>query len=309
MGLFGGDSTTNSTSNTTSWLASSLEPIINDFISSNPSLDYTNSQVAGLTPAQQAALGVFGGGASIGTGTSIAGKGAGLVSDSISGMQNLLHGGAVDQMKKGVSGIYGAASGFIDGQNKAIQDSVYSEMAGDFGNVAQSTMASTSVAGSSAAGNAQASVLASGANKMTQMKADVSSSVLKTAVGLTGGAISAEAGLMKTLGGAGGQIFGAGTSMASKGLNNQFKAGLFEQYFNQQVLNNNHKNDMINNNMDWINMSMLLSTLLPAAGLDTTTTGSSSTEKSGGGIGKLLTAGATGLAGGFGASLMTGALK
>lgn len=292
MGLFGGGGSSSSTSHTTSWLAGTLEPIIKDFVGNNDGIDYTDSQVAGLTPAEQAALGALGSGDSIGIGKNIAGKGAGLVSDSISGLQGLLHGGAVDQMKKGVTGIYGAADGFINQQNKAIQDSVYGEMAGNFGNVAQSNLASTSVAGSSAARNAQAGVLASGANKMTQMEANVSNSVLKSAVGLTGGAIGAEAGLMKTLAGAGGSIFGAGVNMAGKGVSNQFKAGLFEQYFNQQVLNNNHKNDMINNNMDWINMSMLLSSLLPAAGLDTTTTTKGKTS-GGGGLGGVLGAGAS----------------
>lgn len=289
MGLFGGGSSTSSTSHTTSWLADTLEPIINDFVGGNDGINYSDSQVAGLTPAQLAALGKLGGGVSIGIGQDIAGKGAGMVSDSLSGLNNLLHGGAIDQMKKGVTGIYGAADGFINNQNKAIQDSVYGEMAGNFGNVAQSNMASTSVAGSSAAQNAQAGVLASGANKMTQMEANVSNSVLKSAIGLTGGAIGAEAGMLKSMAGAGGSIFNTGVNMAGKGISNQFKAGLFEQYFNQQVLNNNHKNDMINNNMDWINMSMLLSTLLPAAGLDTTTTSKGKT--SGGGKGGLLSTG------------------
>lgn len=312
MGLFShsSSSTSSSTSNTTSWLAGVLEPIIGDFVSGNDGINYSDSQVAGLTPAQQAALGALGGGASIGIGKGLAGKGAGLVSDSLGSLSGLLHGGAIDQMQKGVSGIYGAADSFINQQNQAIQDDVYGEMAGNFGRTAQSSMASTSVAGSSAAQNAQASVLASGANEMSQREAAVSNSVLKAAVGLTGGAISAETGLLKSMAGAGGSIFGAGVNMAGKGISNQFKAGLFEQYFNQQVLNNNQKNDMINNNMDWINMSMLLSTLLPAAGLDTTTDTSSSTSSTGSGglVGKLAGAAIGGMTGGIGGALVTGAL-
>lgn len=279
MGIFGKSNHTSgsssSTSNTSSWLAPTVEPIINQFINGYDGVDYEDSVVANLTPAEQAALKRAGGGQSIDTGINIAKHGAGLVEQSVAGIQGLLHGGAKTQFMGGVTGLYNSAGGFIANQDAAIQDSVYAEMGNNFGSSAQSTMASTSVAGSSAAQNAQNSILASGANEMTQMMADVSNNVLKGAIGITGGAMRGEIGLMNELMGAGGSIAKAGAHMASSGLKNQFNAGVFEQWFNQQVDNNNRKNDMINGNMDLIDFGVLMQEILPTAGLDTTTTGSS----------------------------------
>ncbi|WP_370429351.1 hypothetical protein [Klebsiella aerogenes] len=286
--MFGhsGSATTSTTSNTSSWLSGLLEPIVTDFINDNPTFDYTDSTVAGLTPAEQAALAAYGSGASAATGKAIAGAGAGLVSDSVNAIQGLLGGGAIDQMTKGVSGLYNAAGGFMDDQMNAIQDSVYSEMGAQFGQSAQSNMASTAVSGSSAAQNATNSVIASGANSMVQQEAALQQKVLGASVGLTGKAMGAEVGLINELLGAGGAIAKAGAGMAAHGTANQFKAGLFEQYFNQQNANNDRKNSMINDNMDWFNMSLLLNTVLPTAGLDTTTTGSSATSTSSHGGGR-----------------------
>jgi hypothetical protein len=278
IGGGGSSASTSTSSNTSSWLSGLIEPIVTDFVNGNPTIDYIDSNVAGMTPAEQAALAAYGGGGSIDAGKQIAGAGAGLVSDSVSAIQGLLNGGAVNQFKGGVSGLYNSAGGFLDEQNAAIQDSVYSQMGSQFGQTAQSNMASTSVAGSSAAQNATNSVLASGANSMVQQEAALSQKVLGASVGITGKAMGGEVGLINELLGTGGSLAKAGAGMAAKGTANQFKAGLFEQYFNQQVDNNNRKNAMVNGNMDWINMAALLNVVLPTAGIDTTTTGSSSTS-------------------------------
>lgn len=292
MGMFdnleiGGSGTGNSTntsSNTSSWLSGILEPIVSDFIGGNDGIDYVDSSVAGLTPAQQAALGKLGSGQSITAGTNIAKGGMSLIQEQVGRIEGLLNGGAKSQFVGGVKGLYGAADEFINSQNEAIQSSVYSEMGNNFGSAAQSNMASTSVAGSSAAQNATNSVIASGANKMTQMMADVSSNVLKGAIGATGTAMHGEMGLISSLLGTGGSLASSGAHMAASGVNNQFKAGLFEQYFNQQVINNNRKNDMVNGNMDWVNMAALLNIVLPTAGIDTTTNGSSTSSSHHGGL-------------------------
>lgn len=282
-----GSSSTSSSSGTSSWLSDLIEPIVTDFVNGNPSIDYENSIVAGMTPAEQAALDRYASGSSITTGTNIAQGGAGLVQEQVARMESLLSGGAASQFKTGVTGLYNGASGFIDQQDSAIQDQVYAEMGNQFGQSAQSNMASTSVAGSSNAQNATNSILASGANEMTQMMADVSSGVLKGAVGITGNALQGEMGLINSLMKEGGNIFQTGANIAGKGSSNQFKAGLFEQYYNQEVNNNNRKNDMINNNMDWLNMAALLDVVLPTAGIDTTTTSSSSTDSGSGIMGGL----------------------
>lgn len=172
-------------------------------------------------------------------------------------------------------------SDFIGGQDSAIQDQVFSEMGEQFGNTAQSKMASASVAGSSAAQDAQNSVLASGANEMTQMMTKVSNNVLKGAVGITGNAINGETSLIDTLMREGGSIFNTGAKISSKGQANQFKAGVFGQWFNQENDNNNHNNDMIDNNMEWLDMVALLDIVLPAANIDTTTTSTSKQSKGG----------------------------
>ncbi|ECJ5891858.1 hypothetical protein FNH88_19700 [Salmonella enterica subsp. salamae] len=282
----GGSSSTSgsSTSHTTSWLANTLEPIVNSFISDFSGINYENSTVAGLTPAEQAALDRAGSGQAINTGTAIAGSGAGLVEDALNSIQGLLNGNAKNQFMSGVTGIYNAASGFMDTQNNAIEQSVYSQMGVQFGQSAQSNMASTSVAGSSAAQNATNSILASGANSMVQQESDLAAQILRGAVGLTGNAISGEVGLLDQLMGAGGSIFQTGAKMAASGEKNQFNAGIFEQWFNQQVDNNNRKNDMMNNNMGLLNFAVLMEEVLPTAGIDTTTTTKSKSKSGHGGI-------------------------
>lgn len=286
MGLLGGSgsASSSSTSHTTSWLDQYVEPIVENFISDYSGINYENSNVAGLTPAEQEALDRAGSGSVIDAGTSIAQGGASLVDEALNSIQGLLNGNAKTQFMSSVSGLYNSASGFMEGQDSAIEDSVYSKMAGEFGQTAQSNMASTAVAGSSAAQSATNSVLSSGANEMIQRESQLAESILKGAVGLTGGAISGEVGLLDQLMGAGGSIFQTGAKMAASGEKNQFNAGLFEQWFNQQVDNNNRKNDMINNNMPLINFSVLMEEILPTAGIDTTTTTNSKTKQSRGGL-------------------------
>lgn len=277
----GGGTSASSSSHTESWLADQLEPMISGFISGWGGINYENSVVAGITPAEQAALDRFGSGAAIDAGMGIAQKGGSLVEEAISSIEGLLHGGGKTQFMSGVTSLYNGADSFINQQDSAIQDSVYSEMGQTFGQTAQNNMASTSVAGSSAALNATNSVLASGANEMTQRMADVSDSVLRGAVGLTTNAMHSEVSLIDQLMSEGGDIFGTGMQIAGKGQSNQFKAGIFEQWYNQQVSNNNRKNDMINNNMDLLDMGAMLELVLPTAGLDTTTTTKSGAKHGG----------------------------
>ncbi|EBG2659943.1 hypothetical protein ICE59_003234 [Salmonella enterica subsp. enterica serovar Agama] len=286
MGLLGGSgsASSSSTSHTTSWLDQYVEPIVENFISDYSGINYENSTVAGLTPAEQAALDRAGSGSAIDTGTSIAQGGASLVDEALDSIQGLLNGNAKTQFMSGVSGLYNSASGFMEGQDNAIENDVYSSMGAAFGQSAQSNMASTAVSGSSAAEYATSSILSSGANEMIQRESQLAESILKGAVGLTGGAISGEVGLLDQLMGAGGSIFQTGAKMAESGEKNQFNAGLFEQWFNQQVDNNNRKNDMINNNMPLINFSVLMEEILPTAGIDTTTTTNSKTKQSRGGL-------------------------
>lgn len=287
MGLLGGgggSASSSSTSNTSSWLADTLEPIVNNFINGYQGFDYENSNVAGLTPAEQAALKRAGDGGAITTGTNIAKGGAGLIEEALSGIQGLLHGGGKSQFMSGVSGLYDSASGFMDSQDNAIQDSVYSQMGSQFGQSAQSNMASGAVAGSSNAQNATNSILASGANSMVQQESDLASQILSGAVGLTSQGMHGEVGLLNELMGEGGSMFGTGTKMAASGEKNQMNAGLFEQWFNQKVDNNNRKNDMINGNMGLINFAALMQEVLPTAGIDTNTTSNSTSNQSGGGL-------------------------
>lgn len=288
MGLLtgGGSATTSSTSHTTSWLDDLVEPIVTEFISGagGDGIKYTDSTVAGITPAEQAALDAFGSGAGITAGKNIAGAGGSLISSSIMEIENLLHGGAKQEFTQGVTSIYGGLDDWMNGQDTAIESDVYSEMGQAFGQTAQSNMASTSVAGSSAALNAQNSVLASGANEMVQRESKVSQEALKGAIGMTGDAISGQLGLIDQLMKEGHSIFNTGTQIAGKAQANQFKAGLFEQYYNQEVANNDRKNSMINDNMGWLNFAALMSEVLPTAGIDTTTTSTGTSTQHGGGL-------------------------
>ncbi|EHL3531859.1 hypothetical protein KDM66_000861 [Salmonella enterica] len=288
MGMFGGgSSSSSSTSHTSSWLAPYVEPIVENFINDYSGINYENSVVAGLTPAEQAALDRAGSGAAITTGQNIAKGGASLIEQAVGGIQGLLEGNGKAQFMSGVTGLYNGASDFMASQDSAIQDSVYSQMGAEFGQSAQSNMASTSVAGSSAAQNATNSILASGANSMVQQESDLAMQILKGSVRLTSGAISGEVGLLDQLMSAGGAIAKAGGTMAANGEKNQFNAGIFEQWFNQKVDNNNRRNDMINNNMPALDFAFLMNEILPTAGIDTTTNTTSKVKSDGssGGIG------------------------
>lgn len=286
FGISGGGSSASgsSTSHTTSWLDQYVEPIVENYINDYKGFNYENSVVAGLTPAEQAALERAGSGAAITTGQNIAKGGASLIEQAVGSIQGLLEGNGKTQFMSGVSGLYNSASGFMEGQDNAIENDVYSSMGAAFGQSAQSNMASTAVSGSSAAEYATSSILSSGANEMIQRESQLAESILKGAVGLTGGAISGEVGLLDQLMGAGGSIFQTGAKMAASGEKNQFNAGLFEQWFNQQVDNNNRRNDMINNNMSAINFALLMDEVLPTAGIDTTTNTESHSSSSRGGF-------------------------
>lgn len=286
FGISGGGSSASgsSTSHTTSWLDQYVEPIVENYINDYKGFNYENSVVAGLTPAEQSALERAGSGAAITTGQNIAKGGASLIEQAVGSIQGLLEGNGKTQFMSGVSGLYNSASGFMEGQDNAIENDVYSSMGAAFGQSAQSNMASTAVSGSSAAEYATSSILSSGANEMIQRESQLAESILKGAVGLTGGAISGEVGLLDQLMGAGGSIFQTGAKMAASGEKNQFNAGLFEQWFNQQVDNNNRRNDMINNNMSAINFALLMDEVLPTAGIDTTTNTESHSSSSRGGF-------------------------
>lgn len=286
FGIGGGSSSASgsSSSHTSSWLAPYVEPIVENYISNYQGFNYENSVVAGLTPAEQEALERAGSGEAITTGQNIAKGGASLIEQAVGSIQGLLEGNGKTQFMSGVTGLYNGASDFMDAQDSAIQDSVYSEMGSEFGQSAQSNMASTSVAGSSAAESATNSILASGTNSMVQQESDLAMQILKGSVGLTSGAISSEVGLLDQLMGAGGKIAKAGGTMAANGEKNQFNAGVFEQWFNQQVDNNNRRNDMINNNMSAINFALLMDEVLPTAGIDTTTNTKSHSSSSHGGF-------------------------
>lgn len=286
FGISGGGSSASgsSTSHTTSWLDQYVEPIVENYINDYKGFNYENSVVAGLTPAEQAALERAGSGAAITTGQNIAKGGASLIEQAVGSIQGLLEGNGKTQFMSGVTGLYNGASDFMASQDSAIQDSVYSQMGAEFGQSAQSNMASTSVSGSSAAESATNSILASGANSMIQQESDLAMQILKGSVGLTSGAISGEVGLLDQLMSAGGAIAKAGGTMAANGEKNQFNAGIFEQWFNQQVDNNNRRNDMINNNMSAINFALLMDEVLPTAGIDTTTNTESHSSSSRGGF-------------------------
>lgn len=286
FGISGGGSSASgsSTSNTTSWLAQYVEPIVENYISGYDGFNYENSVVAGITPAEQAALERAGSGKAITTGTNIAKSGASLIDEAITSIQGLLEGNGKTQFMSGVTGLYNKAGGFMESQDSAIQDQVYSEMSSEFGSEAQSNMASTSVAGSSAADSARNSVLSSGANSMVEQESDLAMQILKGSVGLTTGAMSGEVGLLDQLMSAGGSIAKAGGTMAANGEKNQMNAGVFEQWFNQKVDDNNRRNDMINNNMSAINFALLMDEVLPTAGIDTTTHSHSSSSGSRGGF-------------------------
>lgn len=276
------DSGSSSSSTNTSWLYEYLSPVMIDFIESNPTIDYKESIIADMPPAMQKALESYGSGNAINAGKSLVKAGGGIMSDSIAWMQNALNGGTADAFRAGVSGIMGAASPFMENQAEAIQSDVYADMAGAFGASAQSTMSNGATMNSSAAEGTTNAIMASGANAMTQGIASMQADVLSSAVGLTTDALSAAMGLNRNLLQTGQGIVEAGGGLISSGTKNMFNAGLFELYYNQSVLDNNRKNDMINSNLEWIDMAALLAVTMPGAGLKTTSESETSSSSDSG---------------------------
>ena len=276
------EGSSSSSSSNESWLYEYLSPVMIDFIESNPSIDYKESIVAEMPPAMQKALESYGSGGAIDAGKSLVQKGGGLMSDSIAWMQGALNGGTKEAFAGGVSGIMNAASPFMESQAAAIQNDVYASMGAAFGTSAQSTMSNGAVMNSSNAENSTNAILASGANAMTAGIAEMQGDVLGGAIGLTTDALSAALGLNQNLLQTGKGIAGAGGDLISSGTKNMFNAGLFEMFYNQSVLDNNRKNDMINSNLEWIDMAALMAVTMPGAGLKTESSTETSTEKENG---------------------------
>ncbi|WP_370429526.1 hypothetical protein [Klebsiella aerogenes] len=285
-------STHDSTTHKESWLAPTVEPIITDLLNGGMDVNYINQQIAGLTPAEQAALSYFGSGAGIQTGQNVSKWGAGMVNSGVGLYKDLLSGNTgvnKDAFKSDVLGLYNGAGDFMNTQNAAIEQQASVNIANNLaGNAESFNNTNNGVSGSSMQNNANMAVMQQGMNSAAQREADISNMVMKGAVGLTANGMAMQAGLIangaKGAIGLGQNAFTQGLKMSSTAAANQFKSGLFQQYYNQEVINNNRQNGMINSNLPLMETLMALNTASGWSNIDTTTTShseSSSKSKSG----------------------------
>ncbi|MEA8782140.1 hypothetical protein ABK933_03560 [Klebsiella aerogenes] len=286
-----------SNSHKQSWLVDAgVEDQIIGLLNGGMDVNYIDQMVAGMTPAEQAALQYFGSGQGITTGTNAAKWGVNAIGAGINGYKTLLSGGTSinkNQFQQNVLGLYADAGDYMNTQNAAIEQQASVNIANTLaGNAESFNNTNSGVSGSSMQNNANMAVMQQGMNSAAQREADVSNMVMKSAIGLTASGMSAKANLMTSgMSGAiglGTHAITGGVNMASKAAANQFKSGLFQQYYNQQVMNNDRRNQMINSNLSLAEQLAALSFAGKFANIDTTTeshsSGSSSSSASHAGL-------------------------
>lgn len=280
--------TRDSTTNKKSWLAPTVEPIITDLLNGGMDVNYINQGIAGLTPAEQQALEYFGSGAGIQTGQNIAKWGGGMINSGVGLYKGLLDGSSginKANFMKNVQGLYSGAGDYMNTQNAFIEQQATTNIANTLaGNAESFNNTNSGVSGSSMQNNANMATMQAGMSNAAQREADVSNMVMKNAIGLTASGMSAKAnaitGGAKGAIGLGGNAFSSGVGMAGKAASNQFKSGLFQQYFNQENINNDRRNGMVNTNLSLMETLMALNTASGWSNIDTTTTSHSSSSSS-----------------------------
>jgi len=281
-------STHDSTTNKKSWLAPTVEPIITDLLNGGMDVNYINQGIAGLTPAEQQALEYFGSGAGIQAGQNVSGWGAGMVNSGVGLYKDLLSGNTgvnKANFMNDVQGLYSGAGDYMNTQNAAIEQNAELNIANSLaGNAESFNNTNSGVSGSSMQNNANMAVMQAGMSDAAQREADVSNMVMKGAVGLTANGMSMQAGLIangaKGAVGLGQNAFTQGLKMSGNAAANQFKSGLFQQYFNQENINNDRRNGMVNTNLPLMETLMALNTASGWSNIDTTTTSHSSSSSS-----------------------------
>lgn len=290
MGGGGGSTTSDSTNHQYSWMAQYVNPIIEDYINSGGSqIDWINQQVAGLTPGEQEALNYMSSGAMQKNGQALAGKGASLAKGGMQAYYDLLTGGTRYNKANFISDVQsgmGLAQQYIDQATKSATDSILV----DYGNDAAQNTTNSMIGGTYTSGMA---------NSQTAMAVGADESIESTAANINANALrDVTRGVSNAFGtginlytngargalNTGEKMAQAGGKMTSQGWQNEMNAGLFEQYYNQQVMNNNRYNGMMSGNMGIIDAMISSKMILPYMNDDRTSQTHTESSTSGGGL-------------------------
>lgn len=273
----GGSVSSNSTNHSYSWMSEMMEPIITDYVNNGgTNINWVNQGLAGLTPAEQEALDYMTSGTmqangqkAFGWGQNAAAKGIGMYSD-------LLHGDSYfnkANYMSDIGSVYHSADDFIANQTKNATDQIMVDYGNTSANIEQQAMGMSS-AYTSGAANAHSAAAISADNSIESAAAQISANVLGASTGLVTNAYGTGINLYTNGAqgaiGLGEQAMKSGANAVSKGWHNEMNAGLFEQYMNQQMMNNDRYNQMMSGNMGTINQMITAKMLLPWMNMDRT---------------------------------------
>jgi len=290
MGGGGGSSTSDSTTTKKSWLVDNtdFEQKAQYYLDNGVPIYWQNQQIAGLTPAEQEALDFLTSGQGINTGKQVAGWGANAIGQSIALEKALLSGDTKinkENFINGVQGIMGGAQSYIDQSTKAATDKI---LVGYGENAAQFAESNLSGAYTSGAVNGQTAMAVGAGESIESTIAQMNAQALRGAIGLEANGMSAVGrayGNAINMGlGLGEGAIGTGMQMIGKGTSNMMEGGLFEQYMNQQQMNNDWRNSMYTHNIPTIADLMGFNIAAGTANIDTTTHTHTKSSSSGGGL-------------------------
>lgn len=287
MGLFGGSSSasSSSTNNSYTWDSQEIQDLVN---SMGFNINYSNETLDPMNEYMQNFLNYELNPARFNTAKNLGAKASAIWSSAKGDLNNLKGITGADVLGKyeqGTSALFNYASGFMDQQDKAIEDSVTSQLGSD---LAQNAMGNNGAAYTSATVNGQTALVAQAGNNMETQESEVASRILQAASKATGGAIKGafrgEGSLLRGEFGAAGNMAKAAAKSGNNAASNYWNAALVEQAYTQKASNVARKNSMINNNSSLMNNVAELMALLQTAGTDTTSTTTGSSTVSGGGL-------------------------
>lgn len=290
MGLFGGSSSasSSSTNNSSTWDSQEIQDLVN---SMGYAINYSNETLDPMNQYMQNFLDYELNPERFNTAKNLAGKGSKIWNQGVNDF-NKLRGLTPEDIGNawmgGVSKIYGKASGFMDQQDQAIEDQVSVQMGQEFAQNAETMNAGGAVAGSSASNNSAMGIMSAGAQSMETQESKVAANILNAAARVTGKGITtglrSASNLVSGELGLGGAFAKAAAASGKSAASNYWNAALVEQGYEQKASNVARKNSMINNNTALMTDVAMLSALLQAAGVDTSSTTSGSSSVSSGGL-------------------------
>lgn len=273
MGMFGpkhGSST--STTNSTIWDAALIESLIGN---GGSTINYTPYQIADPTQEMKNVINYETSGAAFNNSKSMAGK-AGAVSSifktDAAKLKGLTGEDIMNAYKTGTSDLFNAASGFMDNQDQAIEDSLLTK----YGSQSAQLAETTNGAFSSGAANAHSALAVGTANSMESEESELAAKIMMSAANTTGAAIKGGIRGYSNMIGHEGQLaaglYKTAAKMGGNAVDNYWNAGVAKWAYQNEVNHQNWKNEMIINNASGFNDLLWLQELLQAGGADTNST-------------------------------------